>query len=213
MRVGVLGGTFDPIHYGHLVMAEEALVRLALSKVIFVPAKDPPHKPPQSYSPAEQRLRMVRLGVAGNPAFEVSEAELKRLGPSYTVDTLAFLQEQLGPGAELFFVMGMDSLANIMTWHRPADIVTRAHLAVAARPGHVVDLPGLERMLPGVSARLHVLHTPHIGISGHDLRWRVAKGLPIRYQLPASVEAYIYEHGLYRDSGDTASGEQGALCP
>ncbi len=208
MRVGVLGGTFDPIHYGHLIIAQEALVCLGLSHVIFVPAKNPPHKLQQPCSPEERRLRMVELAITGNPRFELSRVDLERPGPSYTVDTLALLQERLGPPAELFFLMGMDSLANILTWHRPAEVLARAVLAVAARPGYSADLETLEKVLPGVSERTQFLHTPQIGISSHDLRRRVCEGLPIRYQLPDAVDAYIRECGLYRygSTDDSATG-------
>ncbi len=201
MRIGVLGGTFDPIHYGHLILAEEARVCLSLARVLFVPAKDPPHKLGQPYSPAAGRLRMVELAVAGNPCFEVSLVDLERPSPSYTVDTLACLQEALGPEAELYFLMGVDSLANILTWHDPPGIVARAHLAVALRPGYSADLQALERALPGLTARTHFLTIPEVGISAHDLRRRVSLGLPIRYQVPECVEAYIREQGLYRVAG------------
>ncbi len=206
MRVGVLGGTFDPIHYGHLIVAQEALACLELSRVILVPAKNPPHKLQQPCSPEERRLRMVELAIAGNPRFEISCVDLERPGPSYTVDTLALLHERLGPQAEMYFLMGMDSLANILTWRRPADVLAQATLAVAARPGYTADLEALEKALPGVSARTQLLHTPEIGISSHDLRRRVHAGLPIRYQLPDAVEAYIHEHGLYRDGPAGGSG-------
>ncbi len=212
MRVGVLGGTFDPVHYGHLIIAEEALARLLLARVIFVPAKDPPHKLHQSHAPAGDRLRMLQLAIAGNPCFAVSAVDLARPGPSYTVDTLAILQEELGPEAELYFIMGLDSLANILTWHRPAGILARARLVVATRPGYSVDLQALERALPGVSARTQFLAAPEIGISSHDLQQRVREGLPIRYQVPESVEAYIVEHGLYRPAGEITPGQQGKTC-
>lgn len=198
MRVGVLGGTFDPIHYGHLILAEEARARLQLTRVLFVPAKDPPHKLQQPHSPAADRARMVELAIVGNAAFELSEVDLARPGPSYTVDTLGALQQALGPEAELYFLMGLDSLANILTWHRPADIVARAQLAVASRPGYTVDLAALEQALPGISARTHMLDIPEIGIAAWDLRRRVAEGLPIRYQVPEEVERYIRARGLYR---------------
>lgn len=197
MRVGVLGGTFDPIHYGHLVIAEEARVRLQLDRVIFVPAKTPPHKLQQRYSPAQHRLHMVQRAIASNPYFAVSDVELTRPGLSYTVDTLAILQQEFGPAAELYFLMGMDSLAGLLSWHRPADIIARAYLAVAVRPGYQVDLETLEGALPGVSERMRLLEIPAIGISSRELRQRVRAGLPIRYQLPDSVEAYIREHNLY----------------
>jgi len=202
MRFGVLGGTFDPIHYGHLIIAEEALARLQLNQVLFVPAKNPPHKLAQPYSPAEHRLRMVELAIASNPAFAISEVDLSRPGPSYTADTLAILQEQLGPTAELFFIMGLDSLANIATWHEPAQILARAQIAVAARPGYRIDLRALETRLPGLTARTHILPTPEIGIASHDLQERVRQGLPIRYQVPDSVEAYIHQQGLYLNGND-----------
>lgn len=200
MRIGILGGTFDPIHYGHLIIAEEALVCLKLAKVLFVPARTSPHKLGEIHTPAEHRLRMVQLAIAGNPGFEVSEIDLARPGPSYTVDTLALLQAALGPQAELFFIMGLDSLANLLTWHQPARILAQAQLAVAVRPGYEANLEALERALPGVAARTVFLHAPEIGISAHDLRRRIREGLPIRYQLPERVEAYIAEHNLYRVS-------------
>ncbi|MCL6432296.1 MAG: nicotinate-nucleotide adenylyltransferase [Anaerolineae bacterium] len=205
MRVGVLGGTFDPVHYGHLVIAEEARVRLGLSQVIFVPAKSPPHKLAQPHSDATHRLRMVQLAIASNPSFRTSEIELSRPGPSYTADTLALLREQLTPEAELYFIMGMDSLAHILTWHRPARVLALARLAVARRAGFGADMEALESALPGISARTHFLDAPEIGISSHDLRRRVQEGLPIRYQVPDSVEAYIRQHGLY------VGGEPGRL--
>ena len=198
MRFGVLGGTFDPIHYGHLVIAQEALVCFHLAGVLFVPAKDPPHKLGQPYSPAAHRLPMVELAIATNPAFRVSTVDLTRPSPSYTVDTLAARQEELGPQAELYFIMGTDSLAGILTWHRPQDVLARARLIVATRPGCRVDLQALEQALPGITGRTHLLQAPELDISSHDLRRRVAEGLPIKYQLPESVEAYILEHGLYR---------------
>lgn len=210
MRVGVLGGTFDPIHYGHLVIAEEARVSLQLSLVIFVPAKNPPHKLAQPHSDAAHRLRMVELAIASNPSFQASDIELSRPGPSYTADTLALLKEQLGPEAELYFIMGMDSLAHILTWHRPARVLALAHLAVARRAGFGADMEALESALPGISARTHLLDAPEIGIASSDLRRRVQEGLPIRYQVPDSVEEYIRRHGLYAGAQPDPAERQGA---
>ena len=205
MRFGVLGGTFDPIHYGHLIIAEEARVRLQLTRVLFVPAQNPPHKLAQPYSPAEHRLRMVELAIASNPAFAVSRVDLDRPGPSFTADMLALLQEELGPTAELYFIMGADSLANLLTWRNPAQVLARARFAVAARPGYHADLAALETQLPGLGARTHILPTPEIGIASHELQQRVREGLPIRYQVPEGVEAYIREHVLYRQCGPTVA--------
>lgn len=208
MRVGVLGGTFDPIHYGHLVIAQEALVCLELVRVIFVPAKNPPHKLQQPQSPGRHRLRMTQLATGSNPGFQVSEVDLLRPGPSYSVDTLALLQEQLGPEAELYFLMGMDSLAGILTWHRPDLLLARARLVVAGRPGYNVDLQELEAALPGISSRTLRIHPPELAISSQDLRRRLRDGLPVRYQLPESVEAYIHEHGLYSLAQDEAPSQE-----
>ena len=198
MRIGILGGTFDPIHYGHLILAEEAWARLELDRVLFVPAREPPHKLLQPGSPAADRLYMVRLSIASNPHFDVSDIELERPGPSYTVDTLALLRQELGPQAELYFLMGLDSLVNLPTWHNPEGIIALAHLAVARRPGYAADLQRLEQVLPGITERTHFLDIPEIGIASHDLRRRVREGLPIKYQVPEAVEEYIYARGLYR---------------
>lgn len=202
-RVGVLGGTFDPVHYGHLVIAEEARVCLRLDRVIFVPAQESPHKVQETHSPAAHRLQMVRLATASNPSFEVSEVDLARPAPSYTVDTLAILKEQLGSKGEFFFLMGMDSLAGLTTWHRPDLLLARARLAVAIRPGYRVDLQALESCLPTIASRTELLEPPQLDISSSDLRRRVREGLPIRYQLPESVEAYIRKHGLYAGDGSS----------
>ncbi len=200
-RVGVLGGTFDPVHYGHLVIAQEALVCLGLDRVIFVPAQESPHKLQEPHSPATHRLQMVRIAIASNPSFAVSEVDLARPAPSYTADTLAILKEQLGRQAELYFLMGMDSFAGLTTWYRPDLILARARLVVAVRPGYRVDLQALESTLPSISSRTELLEPPQLDISSRDLRRRVREGLPIRYQLPESVEAYIREHRLYAAGG------------
>jgi nicotinate-nucleotide adenylyltransferase len=196
MRLGVFGGTFDPIHYGHLVVAEEMRQALALDRVLFLPAGEPPHKRGWTISPAADRVAMIRLAIADNPAFELCLHDVERDGPAFTADTLEELARER-PGAALYFIMGEDSLVDLPTWRDPARIMRAAWLAVAARPGATADLAELERRLPGLRQRAILVPTPEIGIAGRDLRRRVAERRPIRYQTPPAVEAYIRERGLY----------------
>jgi nicotinate-nucleotide adenylyltransferase len=206
-RLGVLGGTFDPIHHGHLVIAEDARVYLHLEKVLFVPASQPPHKPKDSYSSFEHRVRMMELALADNPDFVLSLIEAERPGPSYTVDTLRDLQADLEPDVELYFIIGMDSLANILTWHKPAELLDLCRIVVAERAGYQVDLMALEEGLPGLCDSLELIDTPELSISSTDLQQRVQRGLSIRYQVPPAVETYIYEHSLYLDEDSAAQGQ------
>jgi len=199
--IGVLGGTFDPIHQGHLVIAADAQAYLHLEKVLFIPAYRPPHKPRNSYSAFEHRVRMVELAIASNPHFELSPIEAQRPGPSYTVDTLRDLKAELGADVEIYLIIGMDSLADILTWHKPAELLTLCRIVVAERAGYHVDLEPLEEGLPGLRDNLVLIDTPELSISSSDLQHRVQVGLPIRYQVPRSVERYIYEHKLYLDGG------------
>jgi len=207
-RVGILGGTFDPIHYGHLVIAEDARVALQLEKVLLIPACEPPHKSRSSYSLFEDRVRMTELAIAGNPHLELCLIEAKRPGPSYSVDTLRELQATLGPGAELYFIVGMDSLSNILTWHQPKELINLCRLVVAKRAGYQVDVSELEQALPGLRERMVLIDTPELSISSSDLERRVRCGLPIRYQVPPDVERYIREHGLY--IGESRGGDRHA---
>lgn len=197
MRVGVLGGTFDPPHIGHLVAAEEARVRLHLERVYFVPAGTPPHKMDEPVTPVEHRLEMVTRAIASNPYFVVSRVDVDRPGPSYTVDTLALLRQQLGADTELYFILGIDSLADLPNWREPQRIIELCHLAVVDRPGYDADISSLERVLPGLSRRVEFVPMPQLEISSTELVERVRQGLPIRYQVPAAVEEYIYAHRLY----------------
>lgn len=196
-RIGVLGGTFDPIHYGHLVIAEDARVYLRLEQVLFVPAFLPPHKPEGSYSPFEHRVRMVELAIADNPHFALSSIEARLPGPSFTVDTVRHVQAELGSEAELYFVIGMDSLANLLSWHKPEELIHLCRIVVAERAGYQVDLRALGAGLPGLLQRLELIDTPELSISSTDLQRRVRNGLSIRYQLPPRVEDYIQAHSLY----------------
>jgi nicotinate-nucleotide adenylyltransferase len=197
-RLGILGGTFDPVHNAHLVAAQEAHYQLGLDQVLFVPAGSPPHKPSGPISPAHHRLRMLELAIAGRPHFAISLVDLDRPGPAYTVDTLRLLRAGRGPGPDFFFIEGADSLADILDWRQPRRLLELCELAVVCRPGSAVDLAYLEAQLPGLGARLHCVAMPLLDISSTDLRARVQQGRPISFLVPEEVEAYIYEQGLYR---------------
>lgn len=202
MRIGILGGTFDPIHYGHLVAGEEARCALGLERVLFVPASRPPHKRDYRISAAKLRLEMVRLAIADNPDFEVSTVDLDRTGYSYTVDTVTLVQEQLGTQVELFFILGEDALADLPTWHKPEKLLQMCQLIAVNRPGyHSFSLRLLERQLPGVQQRVHQVRIPELAIWSTELRARVASALSIRYLVPEAVHSFIYEHGLYMNHG------------
>jgi nicotinate-nucleotide adenylyltransferase len=194
--LGILGGTFDPPHYGHLTLAENARVQLQLDRVFFVPAGQQPLKRDRAITPAHHRAAMVEAAIGNNPDFSLSRVDLDRPGPHYTADTLTLLQEAY-PEAELFFLIGGDSLAQLAAWHDPADIVQQARLAVMPRPGWETNLEELERTVPGVCERLIWLDTPSLDIAASDLRRRARQGLPLRYLLPPAVEAYIRKHRLY----------------
>lgn len=193
----MIGGTFDPPHYGHLVLAENGRAQLDLDGVLFVPAAQPPHKPEQPITEARHRVAMVEAAIADNESFALSRVDLDRPGPHYTVDMLGILNETY-PGARLFFLMGGDSLAEFLSWRDPAGIVEQAHLAVMQRPGWEADLASLEEALPDIRERLAWLDAPHLQISGTDLRRRLREGLPIRYLVPPRVHDYVREHALYR---------------
>jgi len=195
-RIGVLGGTFDPVHNGHLHIADALRTALDLDGVLWVPAGRPPHKSDQIVSSDDDRLAMLDLALAGSATDEISTIDIDRSGPSYTADTLEILAEHF-PNAQLFFLMGEDSLRDLPTWHHPERILRVAELAVAGRPGVETDLESLEFQVPGVRKRVHVVPTEEIAISSSEIRRRVKENQSIRGLVPASVEAYIQEHGLY----------------
>jgi nicotinate-nucleotide adenylyltransferase len=200
LRLGIIGGTFDPIHLGHLLAAEEARVALRLDQVLFAPAGDPPHKQNNSILSVAHRLAMVRLAIADNPAFVISTVDVDRPGPHYTVDMVQLLREQWGTGADdTSFIMGADSLAQLLTWSQPDRLIELCRLAVVARPGYRADLAELEATLPSVGHRLDWVEMPVLGISSSDLQRRVREGRSIRYQVPAAVAGYVAKHGLYHD--------------
>jgi nicotinate-nucleotide adenylyltransferase len=193
----MLGGTFDPVHVGHLVLGEAAREQLGLDRVIFVPAGHPWRKPDRNVSPAGHRLAMLKLAVGRNSAFEVSTLEIEREGPSYSEITLAELQ-RANPGAELVFILGQDALADLPNWHDPRRVVELATLAVAEREG-AESAVGEEPALAALDARIISVRMPVIAVSSSDLRRRVREGRSIRYLVPDEVAGYINQHGLYRD--------------
>ena len=200
LKLGVLGGTFDPIHLGHLLIAEEARERIGLDLVVFIPTGQPYLRPDSPIASAAHRLAMTRLGVADNPAFDVSAMEVERSGPTYTLDTLDALARQHGEEVELFFVLGVDSARTLPRWHEPAQVLARCTPVVVLRPGAGEwDPRELDALAPGASQRAVRLQGPQLGISGTELRRRIACGASIRYWVPRTVEEYIAQHKLYQE--------------
>jgi len=198
MNIGVLGGTFDPVHTGHLILAEEARARLNLAEILFVPAGQPWLKVDSPISPAEHRVEMVRLAIADKPYFKLSTMEIERVGPSYTVDTIAELKAQLGADDELFFILGWDNLAELPQWNQPSRLIKMCRLVAIPRPGcPPPDLKALEVLIPDLSQRVMLMDEPEIDISASVIRSRVAQGLSIRHLVPEPVNRYTKEHKLY----------------
>jgi len=204
VNIGILGGTFDPIHLGHLVVAEEARIKLGFSEVLFVPAGEPWLKVDRAITPAAHRVEMVRRAIANNPYFKLCTLEVERPGPSYTVDTVIALRERLGSDAKLFFMLGRDALAELPLWKEPKKLIELCRLVVAPRAvqGEVEGVASkgfkdLETAIPGLLGNIIELDMPVIGISSSEIRQRVAHGLSIRYLVPAEVEKYIQEQKLY----------------
>jgi nicotinate-nucleotide adenylyltransferase len=194
-RLGVMGGTFDPIHHGHLLTAEEAAVQFGLDEVVFVPTGQPWMKERTDVSPAEHRYLMTVVATASNPRFSVSRVEIDREGPTYTVDTLHSIGETAGD-AELFFVTGADAMLEIFHWKDPEEILSLAHFIAATRPGY--DLTRFESEAPTRHLNVSVMNIPALAISSTDIRARVHEGRPIRYLVPEGVKSYIEKAGLYR---------------
>jgi nicotinate-nucleotide adenylyltransferase len=210
-RIGLIGGTFDPVHYGHLVIAEEVRAALDLVEMVFVPTGHPPHKIGGIVTEARHRLAMLELAIASNPHFTISTIDVERPGPSYTVDTLRLFREQRGKKTAIYFVIGWDSLEELPTWYNPEEILEQVtHLVAVHRPGYK-EVRGyrdrMEERLPGLKQRLLMMPAPQLEISATDLRQRIAHGRPIKYQTPETVEHYISEHRLYgqRVEGKTAT--------
>ena len=201
-NVGLLGGSFNPIHIGHLVVAEQACVRLGLERVVFVPSRLPPHKLGKVLAPAEDRLRMVELAIQGNPAFRASDIELRREGPSYSIDTVQGLRSGSGDAWDIHFLVGADTLPELPTWHRIGELAGLCKFAAFSRPGDSLDaldaLRGAltEDQIAAIAGRRFEI--PLIGVSSTEIRRRVREGVSIRYLVPDPVRDYIATHGLYR---------------
>ncbi len=197
-RIGIFGGTFDPPHLGHLILASEACAQLNLTRLLWVLTPTPPHKLSQPISPLEDRLAMLKLALQDEPAFELSTVEIERDGPHYTLDTLRLLAEQ-NPGADLILLLGGDSLHDLPAWHRPADLVAACHqIGVMRRPADSIDLSALEKKIAGITAKVKFIDAPLLEIASREIRRRASEGLPFRYYLPRSVYDYIIVHKLYR---------------
>ena len=199
MRIGIFGGTFDPVHIGHLILATESASQLELDKVLWMVTADPPHKGEQ-ITAVEDRLAMVNAAIDEDPLFEISRIEVDRPGPHLAVDTMQLLHGKY-PGDTLVYLMGGDSLEDLPEWYRPLDFLAVCdEIGVLRRPGHQIDMPALEKALPGLTAKVHFIDSALIDISSTQLRAAIALGKPFRYSLPPDVYCYILEHGLYRDS-------------
>jgi len=198
MKTGVLGGTFDPVHIGHIKMAEQARVSLALSEIILVPAGQPLLKPAHPVTPAEHRLQMLHLAIADRPHFKVSTMEIERPGPSYTVETIAGLRINHGSEDDIFFILGWDSLARLPEWREPLRLIKMCYLVAVPRPGcPSPDIEALEASIPGLSQRVVFLDEPRVDISASSIRGRASGGLSLQNLVPAPVEEYIKRHKLY----------------
>lgn len=199
MGIGILGGTFDPIHSGHLIIAEEAKTQLKLNQVLLLPAGQPWLKVNRVITPPVHRVAMIGLAIETNPEFKLSTIEIERAGPSYTVDTIKALQTHFGSQAKLFFLLGWDSLNELPLWKEAAKLVKMCQLvAIPRQDCPKPDLNSLEALIPGIASNTILLDMPFIGISSSEIRKRVAAGKSIRYLVPEPVERYIAEHRLYR---------------
>jgi len=198
MKIGIFGGTFDPPHLGHLILAAEAQEQLELDHVLWVLTPFPPHKQGQIISGLHDRMAMVMLAMAGNPLFKLSRVDIDRMPPQYAVDTVKILKES-APRDMFFYIMGADSLNDLMEWHEPGAFVAACDgIGVMKRPGETIDVKKTEKSLPGIGKKLHTLDIPAIDIAGADIRARVKAGRQFRYLVTDKVHQYILNHKLYR---------------
>ncbi|MBV9469427.1 MAG: nicotinate-nucleotide adenylyltransferase [Abitibacteriaceae bacterium] len=204
MRIGLMGGTFDPIHYGHLFLAEEARVRCRLDQVIFFPNHQPAHKQgKKAHLDPRTRYELTALAIRDNPYFQISRIEIDRSGPSYAFDTLHRFQDQfqaeLGQEVELFYIVGADSMEEVLTWYRGAELFDLCRFIAGTRPGYSLEVARAQ-LTPQQAARVEWLEIPGLHIASSALRQRVQAGLPIRYLTPDAIVEEIVQRGLYRDS-------------
>ncbi len=198
-KIGILGGTFDPIHEGHIALAEKALVRYGLESVVFIPTGVPPHKDPSSISPRKDRLTMVRLGIKNEPKFSVSKIEINKRGISYAVDTFKKLKKKFGGNTALYYIMGLDSINSILSWKKPIELFKMCEFIVATRPGSKIKT--LKRILkfPPIAVNKTKIHMIELNlwVSSSDIRQMVASGKPFEKHVPKKVAGYIRKKGLY----------------
>jgi nicotinate-nucleotide adenylyltransferase len=199
MKIGVFGGTFDPIHIGHLIVAEEARYQLDLKKVIFLPAGRPWFKGDRLITDGKMRLEMIKHAIKNNSLFDVSELELNREGATYSVESIPKLKKELGGDVELYFLIGVDALADIHKWKQPTKLMEMCYIAGLTRPGYVdFDWSAIEKVLARASERIRIIEVSRIDVSSTDIRIMVQNALSVRYLVPDAVASYIKEHGLYK---------------
>jgi nicotinate-nucleotide adenylyltransferase len=197
-KIGIFGGTFDPPHIAHLIMADEAQKQLDLSCLLWVLTPTPPHKPDITITPLEHRFNMLQLAIADNPRFLLSRVDMDRPGPYYALDTVQILSSQY-PNSEMIYLMGGDSLHDLSKWHSPIDFIQACYkLGVMRRPGDSIDMSELEVIFPGITCKVLFINAPQIGISSSDIRRRIAEGSPFRYFLPMAVYDFIQIHRSYQ---------------
>ncbi len=198
MRTGIFGGTFDPIHIGHLIVAEQVREKMELDRVIFIPARHPWLKSGRDITEGQHRLEMVSLAISTNHSFVLSDVEMTRPGPSYTVDTLEAMRKESGSQDEIYFIAGVDALAEMPRWKDPERIVALCHIVAVNRPGSAgFDRQTLEPLIPRLSSCMWMIDVPQIDISSTDIRERMRAGMSIKYMVTSEVEGYIHENGLY----------------
>ena len=198
VRVGIFGGTFDPLHVAHLILADEAKHQLSLDKVLWMLTPNPPHKKSWALTPVDQRLSMLESAIADNPYFIVSRIDVARPAPQFAVDTMSLLREEY-PVSKIFYLMGGDSLHDLPTWERPREFIDKCDgLGVMRRPADDVDLDALTHLLPEITGKVKYVEAPLMKISARDIRNRVKLGLPFRYFVTGSVFEFIQEKNLYR---------------
>ena len=204
LKIGVMGGTFNPVHYGHLVTAEEASVQFGLDKVIFMPTGWPPHKQNREIISPEDRYLMTVIATASNPHFTVSRLEVDRPGPSYSIDTIKALREIYGQSSEIFFITGADAVWEILTWKEPEKLAELCSFIAATRPGY--DLEKFKKIQPDQKKvkipNVYFMEVPALAISSTDIRRRVSEGRPIKYLVPEGVDNYIYKYDFYKEKTD-----------